>query len=75
MGLEKMASMNPMMTVEILKVYLGKINNQMPFWLLLHAGVTLWAAFKWNKWVWAAIRVPGFYLLLFVGMMIAVKSL
>jgi len=74
MGLEKMASLNPMITPEILKVYLEKVYAQLPAWLLLHAGVTLWAALKWNKWVWAAIRVPGFYIIMFIGMMIAVNS-
>ena len=39
--------------------------------LILHGGLTAWAAIKLNKWWWVFIRVVGFYILLFLAMQLA----
>jgi len=72
-GINKLAEMNPHLNKETLRQMLYRINLHLPIWLVIHALLTIGAAFKTNKWVWAAIRVPGFYLILFVGMFIAVR--
>ena len=72
MSLEEIAAKIPMMTAELLRSRLITLNFHMPFWLLIHAAITAWAAFKWNKWVWASIRVFGIYIISFIGMMIAI---
>ena len=37
----------------------------------LHAGLVAYAAFKMSKWWWVAFRVVGFYVFLFLGMVVS----
>jgi len=39
--------------------------------LLLHAGLCAWAALKLSNWWWIAVRVLGFYILLFMAAMVS----
>ncbi|MFP4522147.1 MAG: septation protein IspZ [Fibrobacterota bacterium] len=44
------------------------LSRDMGFWFLLHAGILYYAAVRLGKWWWAAIRVPGLYILLIVAL-------
>jgi len=42
--------------------------------LIAHGLVTAWAAIKLSNWWWLAIRGFGFYIFLFIGMMMSLAS-
>jgi len=50
------------------------LSRDLVFWFLLHAALIAWAALRLSKWWWFAIRVPGFYIILFVACLIAVRE-
>ena len=73
-GLKNLADINPVLNEKMLASMLTAVNTQLPWWLIIHSGLTIYAARKWNKWVWVSIRVPGFYLMLFVATQSAMIS-
>jgi len=66
-GIEKLIEMNPALNERIVTAFLRTANSHLPWWLLAHSALTIYAAAKWNKWLWMTIRVPGFYAMLFVA--------
>ena len=72
--MENMLKMNPALNEALLERLLTALNAQMPWWLLLHSFITIYAAARWNKWIWVAIRVPGFYTVLFLTGQTAIAS-
>jgi len=45
------------------------MSRDLGWWILFHALLTAYAAFRMSKWWWFFIRVPFFYILLFIGML------
>jgi hypothetical protein len=43
--------------------YAQTMSRSLPFLLVLHAGLTAYAALRLSTWWWFVVRVPGFYLL------------
>lgn len=68
MGLETASTLNPLLSPELLTKMLTAMNIHLPWWLFAHSALTIIAAYRWNKWIWVAIRVPGFYIMLIVMM-------
>jgi hypothetical protein len=54
---------DPRLTPEVVAELLRLFSYQLPWWLLLHALLTLHAATNWGKWGWAMVRLPGFLLM------------
>ncbi|MFC1586658.1 septation protein IspZ [Fibrobacterota bacterium] len=73
-GLDNMVNMNPVLTEGAIIRMLSALNSQLPWWLLAHSALTVWAAARWSKWAWFTVRVPGFYLMLFAAGQIVGKS-
>ncbi|MBF0430271.1 MAG: hypothetical protein HQK83_03260 [Fibrobacteria bacterium] len=67
-GINFFAKYNPAITKEITIQLLEALNTQLPWWLFIHSALTIYAAAKWNKWLWAIIRIPGLYIFLFFVM-------
>ena len=44
-------------------MYARTMSRSLPFLLVLHAGLTAYAALRLSTWGWFVVRVPGFYLL------------
>lgn len=59
-GLERLAALDPRLTKDTVAEMLRLLSFQLPWWLLLHALFTIFAAINWSKWTWALVRVPGF---------------
>lgn len=66
-GLEKLAAMDPRLTEETVAEMLRLLSFQLPWWLILHALLTIYAAANWGKWIWALVRVPGFVIMLLLA--------
>lgn len=67
MGLDKLAALDPRLTEDLVAEMLRLLSFQMPWWLLLHALFTFYAAVNWGKWAWALVRVPGFLAAVFLA--------
>jgi intracellular septation protein A len=59
MDLGKLAALEPSLTEDLVAEMLRLLSFQLPWWLLLHALFTFYAAVNWGKWAWALVRVPG----------------
>ncbi len=70
-GLDKLSAMNPKLEPEFVGEIFRVLSYQLPAWLILHALITIYAAANWNKWAWAAVRVPGLILTLFIALAFA----
>jgi len=46
------------------------LSRDLGFWLLAHAAITAYAALKMSKWWWFFFRVPFFYILMFLAMVV-----
>jgi intracellular septation protein A len=44
------------------------LSRDLGWWILAHALLTAYAAFRMSKWWWFAIRVPFFYVIIFIAM-------
>lgn len=66
-GLDKLAALDPRLTTEMVAEMLRLLSYQLPWWLLLHALFTIYAAANWGKWSWAMVRVPGFLFMLLLA--------
>lgn len=66
-GLDKLASLDPSLTRDSVAEMLRVLSFYLPWWLILHALATVYAAANWGKWAWAFIRVPGFVIMLFLA--------
>lgn len=66
-GLDRLAALDPRLTPDLVAEMLRVLSFQLPWWLLLHALFTLYAAANWGKWAWALVRVPGFLLALLLA--------
>ncbi len=66
-GLENLNQANPALTIETLSEILRVLSFHLPFWLILHGLLTIYAAANWSKWAWVAVRVPGFFVMLFLA--------
>jgi hypothetical protein len=64
-GLAALSEMSgdPRLTPELVGELLRLFSYQLPWWLLLHALLTLHAAANWGRWGWAMVRLPGFLLM------------
>jgi hypothetical protein len=69
-GLDKLAAMNPDLDPEQLGDLLRVLSLHLPFWLILHSLLTIYAARHWSRWAWAMVYVPG----LLVAMVLAMVS-
>ncbi len=65
-GYDSLIQMQPILNETMIKALLNSININLPWWLIGHSLLVGYSAYKWNKWVWFSIRVPGFYLMLFI---------
>ncbi len=66
-GLEKLASLNPALDKDIVAESLRLMSFHLPWWLVLHSLLTVYAASNWSKWAWAFVRVPGYIITLFLA--------
>ena len=66
-GLEKLAALDPRLTKDTVAEMLRLLSFHLPWWLLLHALFTIYAAANWGKWAWAVVRVPGFLFVLLLA--------
>jgi hypothetical protein len=66
-GLDWLAALDPRLTPDTVAEMLRLLSLQLPWWLLLHALFTLFAAINWGKWTWALVRVPGFLAMLMLA--------
>ena len=66
-GLEWLASLDPRLTPDTVAEMLRLLSLQLPWWLLLHALFTLFAAINWSRWTWALVRIPGFLLMIMLA--------
>jgi hypothetical protein len=66
-GLEWLASLDPRLTPDTVAEMLRLLSLQLPWWLLLHALFTLFAAINWGRWTWAVVRVPGFLFMIMLA--------
>lgn len=46
------------------------LSRDLGFWLLFHSFITAYAALRMSKWWWFFFRVPFFYIMLFLAMLI-----
>ncbi len=65
MGIENIVKLKPELTRELVTEMLRLMSQQLPWWLIVHSVVTIYAAANWGKWVWVFVRIPGFFLMLF----------
>jgi intracellular septation protein A len=70
-GLDKIVAMNPQLDKEVVSETFRVLSAQMPWWLILHSLLTIYAAANWSKWAWAFIRIPGFILCMGVAAIFA----
>lgn len=66
-GLERLAAANPSVGKDAVAEMLRLLSLHLPWWLLLHALLTVYAAANWGKWAWAFVRIPGFFVMLFLA--------
>ena len=66
-GLDQLAAMNPALDKDMVAEMLRVLSLQLPWWLLLHSLFTIYAAANWSKWAWAFVRIPGFFVALFMA--------
>lgn len=66
-GLDKLAALDPRLTTESVAEMLRLLSFHLPWWLILHALFTIFAAANWGKWSWAMVRVPGFLFMLLLA--------
>jgi intracellular septation protein A len=66
-GIEKLSALQPALKPEAISEMLRLLSYNLPWWLLLHALLTVYAAANWGKWAWAFVRVPGFLIMLFLA--------
>lgn len=66
-GLDKLAALDQRLTTEMVAEMLRLLSFHLPWWLLLHALLTIFAAANWGKWSWALVRVPGFLFMLLLA--------
>jgi intracellular septation protein A len=67
MDLDKLVAMNPQLDKETVSETFRLLSFQLPWWLVLHSLLTIYAAANWGKWAWAFVRVPGFILMLILA--------
>ncbi|HKP95373.1 MAG TPA: septation protein IspZ [Fibrobacteria bacterium] len=67
MDLDKLAAMNPQLDKETMVETFRLLSFQLPWWMILHSLLTVYAAANWGKWAWAFIRIPGFILMLMLA--------
>jgi hypothetical protein len=56
--------MEPRLDKEVMLETFRLLSFQLPWWLILHGLLTIYAAANWSKWAWAFVRVPGLFLML-----------
>ncbi len=66
-GLETLNQANPALSVDTLSELLRVLSYHLPFWLVLHGLLTIYAAANWSKWAWVAVRIPGFFVMFFLA--------
>lgn len=57
--------------MEIMRV----MSRDLGWWILGHACLTAYAAIRLSKWWWFVIRVPFFYILLFIAMWVEMRGI
>ncbi len=67
---EKILVVPPGVDMAVFENIMRLISRDLAWWLLIHALALAYAAFKMSKWWWFAIRVPIFYLWLFIAMFV-----
>lgn len=65
--LDKLIAMNPQLEKESMLETFRLLSFQLPWWLILHSLLTIYAAANWGKWAWAFVRVPGFIIMLILA--------
>jgi hypothetical protein len=70
-GLDRLAAANPELDREQLSEMLRVLSLHLPFWLIFHSLLTLYAARYWSRWAWAAVYVPGLFAVLILAMISA----
>ena len=61
-GFDQLAKTNPAINIEVIKTLLNKLSASLPFFIILHSAVAIYAAKKWNKWVWLFLRISNPYI-------------
>lgn len=69
------ANFQTMFVREDVKLLLIKSSHYIGYAFLVHGAAILWAALKLSNWWWIVIRGVGFYLFMFVALMLARISL
>jgi len=72
--IEMLRQSGQVVSEEWLAHYFTVVNQQLPWWLIGHSVLVIYAALKWNKWLWMAIRVPGFYVMLMIAGVIMART-
>jgi hypothetical protein len=67
MNLDQLVALNPQLEKEMVLETFRLMSFQLPWWLVLHSLLTIYAAANWGKWAWAFVRVPGFILMLMLA--------
>jgi hypothetical protein len=70
-GLGRLAALNPEVDPEQLSELLRVLSLHLPFWLILHALLTIHAARHWSRWAWAMVYVPGLVAATFLSLISA----
>jgi len=62
---------NQLVSKHFLLAYIKALSRDMSWWLLLHALLTAFAAWRLSKWWWLVISVPGLILIVFLAAIVA----
>jgi len=60
-GFDEIAKNTPNINVTLFKAMLDKLSVSLPFFIILHSSLTIYAAKKWTTWAWLFIRISNPY--------------
>lgn len=66
--------LNGKISLDRFHIIMKLVSRDFGWWFIGHSLITAFAAFRLSKWMWFFVRVPGFYLLMFLAMFITIKT-
>ncbi len=58
-GFDELVKSTPNLDVNLFKLMLDKLSFSLPFFIILHSAVAIYAAKFWNRWIWAFLRISN----------------